>query len=133
MPAVMKGWIDRVFTGGWAYIFDSSDGIDIPCRSLIGNKPTVLIGMGGGRKATYQKYGYDKAIHAQIDIGIFAYCGMTDVQSHLILDIDGDENAPRREQFLEEVKKIAMDFISPTRQILNAKEDRLSGSTQHLL
>ena len=30
----------------------------------------------------------------QIDLGIFSYCGMHDVQSHLIYDVEGDHKAP---------------------------------------
>ncbi|RJE18754.1 Flavodoxin-like fold protein [Aspergillus sclerotialis] len=133
MPAMMKGWIERVFTGGWAYIFGAGvqDRGVAPPKALLGNRPTILIGIGGASRKTYEKYGYNTAMCSQIVLGTFAYCGITDVQSHLILDVEGDANSELREQHLEKVKRIAGEFLSPTRQIRNAKDDHLSGFVCH--
>lgn len=49
--------------------------------------PTALIGGGGSKRATYDKYGYDEAMRTQLDVGVFAYCGIRDVESHLIYDV----------------------------------------------
>lgn len=130
MPAMMKGWIERVFTGDWAYVFGAGvkdRGKVAPPTSLLGNRPTILIGIAGSRKATYDKYGYADAMRTQIDVGTFAYCGITDVQSHLLYDVEGDANAGIREGNLYEVDKIARDFLSPDREIRNAKTDHLAG------
>ena len=62
-----------------------------------------------------------------IDVGTFAYCGITDVQSHLLYEVEGDSNALLRGQYLDEIKKVASDFISPSRMIRNAKLDHLDG------
>lgn len=132
MPAVMKGWIERVFTGGWAYAFGSGvqDRGIAPPTSLLGNRPTVLIGMGGSTQATYDKYGYAQAMRTQLDVGTFAYCGVTDVESHLLFNVEGDTNASVRAEGLTEVTGIARGWLSPDRQVRNAKEDHLaSGAT----
>jgi NAD(P)H dehydrogenase (quinone) len=127
MPAMMKGWIERVFTGGWAYQF--GDGVDDrgkhPPTSLLGNVPTTLIGIAGASQRTYEKYGYAQAMRTQIDVGIFAYCGITDVESHLIYDAEGDHNAPIREQGLQQAHDIASAFLSDQRVIRNAKLEHL--------
>ncbi|WP_227271060.1 NAD(P)H-dependent oxidoreductase [Roseobacter weihaiensis] len=127
MPAVMKGWIERVFTQGWAYKF--GDGVEDRGKgaksSLLGNKPTVLIGIGGSKEATYRKYGYDDAMRTQIDVGTFAYCGLADVESHLIFDVEGDHNADKRAAGLDQVKGIATAFIAPDRLPRDAKADHL--------
>lgn len=128
MPALMKGWIERVFTGGWAYAFGSGvqdRGQGSP-TSLLGNRPTILIGIGGSGQGTYDKYGYADAMRTQIDVGTFAYCGITDVESHLIFNVEGDVNAPVRAEGLREVKGIARGYLSPDRQVRNAKEDHLA-------
>jgi NAD(P)H dehydrogenase (quinone) len=123
----MKGWIERVFTGGWAYQFGA--GVDDrgkePPISLLGNVPTMLIGIGGTRKPTYDKYGYGEAMRTQIDVGTFAYCGITDVQSHLIYDVEGDHNAPNREEGLQLASEVGRAFQSSDRVVRNAKEDHL--------
>ena len=132
MPAVMKGWIERVFTGGWAYQFGKGveDRGREPPTSLLGNVPTTLIGIGGSSKRTYDKYGYAEAMRIQIDVGTFAYCGITDVDSHLIYDVEGDHNTPTREQGLKRAHEIGSEFLSPGRIVRNAKEDHLRQRAQ---
>jgi NAD(P)H dehydrogenase (quinone) len=127
MPAIMKGWIERVFTGGWAYQFGSGveDRGKAPPSSLLVNVPTTLIGIGGSRKRTYDKYGYGDAMRTQLDVGIFAYCGITDVESHLIYDVEGDHNASIRDEGLAQAREIGREFLSPDRVVRDAKEAHL--------
>lgn len=128
MPASMKGWIERVFTPGWAY----QDGTEArnnvqstTARARLRRVPTLLIGTGGADQATYDRYGYDEAMRTQLDVGIFSYCGLNDVESHLILDIDGDENAANRVRGRERAREIAEAFLSPDRVPRDAKREHL--------
>lgn len=127
MPALMKGWVERVFTAGWAYQYGK--GIDdrgrAPLHGLLPSIPTVLIGIGGSKKPTYEKYGYDEAMRTQLDVGIFAYCGIDDVESHVIYDVEGDHNAPTREAGLVQVVEIARSFADPGRMPRRAKQEHL--------
>lgn len=124
MPALMKGWIERVFTGGWAYRYGS--GVDdrgkAPLASLLRNVPTTLIGIAGSTRRTYDKYGYADAMRTQLDVGIFAYCGITDVESHLIYDVEGDHHAPLREQGLAQAREIGRAFACADRPVRNAMQ-----------
>jgi len=132
MPAMMKGWIERVFTGGWAYQFgigvEDRGTQDLPA-SLSPSIPTLLLGIAGSTQRTYAKYGYDQAMRTQIDVGTFAYCGITDVQSHLIYDVEGVHNAPNRAAGLELSAVLAQEFLSEDRTVHNAKEEHLN--TRH--
>ena len=127
MPALMKGWIERVFTGGWAYQY--GQGVDDrgqkPLNSLLRNTPTTLIGIGGSKERTYDKYGYRQAMRTQIDVGIFAYCGVTDVESHVIFDVEGATNGPQRAAGLQSARTVGEAFVDPDRTRRNAKEDHL--------
>lgn len=127
MPAMMKGWIERVFTGGWAYQFGggAEDRGKATQRALLPNIPTVVVGIAGSTKRTYDKYGYTEAMKTQIDVGVFAYCGVTDVESHLIYDVEGDHNSPHRDDGVKHALEIGYAFLSPTRARRNAKEDHL--------
>jgi NAD(P)H dehydrogenase (quinone) len=52
MPAMMKGWIERVFTGGWACQFGhgvEDRGTREVAASLLPGVPTALIGIAGTR------------------------------------------------------------------------------------
>lgn len=127
MPALMKGWIERVFTGGWAYQYGTGvqDRGKAALAGLLPSVPTVLIGVAGSKSSTYDKYGYDHAMRTQIDVGIFAYCGLVDVESHLIYDIEGDHNADNRSAGLRYARQIGTDFLSPNRRPRNAKVEHL--------
>lgn len=87
MPALMKGWIDRVFSNGWAYD-DTGTGI----VKKLGRLPVHLIAIGGADRRTYDRHGYAQAMKAQIEHGIFDYCGAPVLTSELLHL--SDEGAP---------------------------------------
>lgn len=128
MPALMKGWIERVFTGGWAYQYGAGveDRGKAALHALLPSVPTALIGVGGSTQHTYAKYGYDDAMRTAIDVGVFAYCGIDDVESHLVFDIEGDDNGPQREAGLVQARAIGEAFIDPARTPRTVKADHLA-------
>nr|WP_197736985.1 NAD(P)H-dependent oxidoreductase [Rhodococcus rhodnii] len=128
MPATMKGWIERVFTGGWAYQYGTGVGDrgKEPLNALLPSIPTALLGVGGSKEPTYSKYGYDDAMRTQIDVGTFAYCGIDDVESHLIFDVEGDHNAPNRDDGLRHAREIGAAFVSPDRVPRRTKSEHLA-------
>ncbi len=81
MPGLLKGWVDRVFSNGWAYD-------DIPGNGTIkrlGHLRVHLIAIGGATMRTYARHGYFGAMRTQIDHGIFGYCGAPVATSELLL------------------------------------------------
>ncbi|WP_288430699.1 NAD(P)H-dependent oxidoreductase [uncultured Agrobacterium sp.] len=80
MPAQLKGWIDRVFTNGWAYS-DNGDGKII---KKLGHLKVHLIAIAGADMRTYARHGYFGAMRTQIDHGIFGYCGAHVLTSELM-------------------------------------------------
>ncbi|MBY5333134.1 NAD(P)H-dependent oxidoreductase [Rhizobium leguminosarum] len=87
MPGLLKGWIDRVFTNGWAY----DDRADAGVVKLLGRLPVHLVGLGGADAGTYARHEYFAAIKTQIDHGIFDYCGARVVTSELMLEAGPDQ------------------------------------------
>ncbi|MDP9838847.1 NAD(P)H dehydrogenase (quinone) [Neorhizobium huautlense] len=88
MPALMKGWIDRVFSNGWAYD-DSGEKV----IKKLGHLPIHLVGIGGADMGTYERHGYLEAMRTQIDHGIFDYCGAPVAASELLLQSDGPDQS----------------------------------------
>lgn len=90
-PAILKGWIDRVFTEGWAYHFTPER-----VEGLLRLRKVVLLGAAGSTTRTYRRYGYHGAMQRAIGAGIFGYCGVADVELHLFPQVDSQpEMRPR--------------------------------------
>ncbi|SHH80199.1 NAD(P)H-dependent oxidoreductase [Flavobacterium defluvii] len=80
MPAIMKGYIDRVFSYGFAYRYDQ--GVQ---KGLLTGKKTIIVNSHGKSNAEYEAIGMDKALELTSDIGIFKYCGL-EIQKHFYFD-----------------------------------------------
>lgn len=73
MPALLKGWIDRVFVGGWAYDITADSGF---VKKL--DRLTVhLVALAGDDADSFERHGIDTAFRTQIERGIVEYCGAT--------------------------------------------------------
>lgn len=81
MPALLKGWIDRVFTNGWAYE-ETAEGEVV---KKLGRLPVHIIGLGAASQGAYDRHGFTAAFNAQIAHGIFDYCGAQVKTSELML------------------------------------------------
>jgi len=85
-PALLKGWIDRVFTQGWAYDED----VNGKLAGKLTHLNVHLVAIGGADQRTYARHGYFGAMKTQIDHGIFGYCGARVRTSELLLLPDPD-------------------------------------------
>jgi len=86
MPAQLKGWIDRVFTQGWAYDADDDGRLVKKLQRL----KVHLVAIGAGDMRTYARHGYFAAMRTQIDHGIFDFCGAEVLTSELLLQTPGE-------------------------------------------
>lgn len=80
MPAIMKGYIDRVFSYGFAYRYDQ--GVQ---KGLLTGKKAIIINSHGKSNSEYEAIGMDKALALTSDTGIFNYCGF-EIQKHFYFD-----------------------------------------------
>lgn len=90
-PALLKGWIDRVFANGWAYASDAS-GADT--KKKLTRLEVALVAVAGADAGTYARHGYFGAMRTQIDHGIFDYCGARVARHELLLDSHGADQQP---------------------------------------
>ena len=80
MPGIMKGYIDRVFSYGFAYRYDQ--GVQ---KGLLGGKSAYIINSHGKSASEYEQIGMDNALKLTSDKGIYTYCGF-EIQQHFFFD-----------------------------------------------
>jgi NAD(P)H dehydrogenase (quinone) len=76
VPAMLKGWVDRVWNNGWAY-----GDVTLPHRKAL------LIGTASGTASTYDKRQYGPAMQAQLVVGVMNYCGIEAAELELMYDV----------------------------------------------
>jgi len=80
LPAIMKGYIDRVFSYGFAYSYDK--GIQ---QGLLKGKKAIIINTHGKTHGEYKSNGLGEALIQTSHTGIFTYCGF-EIVAHLFFD-----------------------------------------------
>lgn len=75
VPAMLKGWIDRVWNNGWAY-----GGGSVPVEKAL------MVAIGGGSKEDFAKRGFDTCLDTQLRIGVMNYCGIEDARLETFYD-----------------------------------------------
>jgi NAD(P)H dehydrogenase (quinone) len=73
LPAMLKGWFDRVWSNGWAYEFEND-----PEGSLLRPRPFAFVFTAGGSRGSYARHGYDAALDTILRVGVLSWCGVTE-------------------------------------------------------
>ncbi|WP_370519198.1 NAD(P)H-dependent oxidoreductase [Flavobacterium sp. Sd200] len=100
LPAILKGYIDRVFSYGFAYRYDQ--GIQ---KGLLIGKKAIVINTHGKSHAEYKESGIDKALSLTSDNGIYNYCGF-DLKRHFFFEKADRTNIKNIEAWIEQIKEI---------------------------
>lgn len=100
LPAIMKGYIDRVFSYGFAYRYDQ--GVQ---KGLLTGKEAIIINTQGKSHEEYNALGMDKALLLTSDKGIYTYCGL-DIKEHFFFDKADKTTAEAIEEWKQQIKQI---------------------------
>ena len=72
MPALLKGWIDRVFVAGWAFDHDDDGRLVRKLQRLTMH----LVPISGSDEESFARHGYRTSFATQIEAGIIGFCGI---------------------------------------------------------
>lgn len=71
MPAILKGWIDRVLSFGFAYTVT-----DQGPAPLLRGKKAAIFNTTGGTEEVYEQGGFQTALRASLETGTLGFCGI---------------------------------------------------------
>lgn len=105
LPAILKGYVDRVFSYGFAYRYNQAGEIE----GLLKGKKRFLVTTHGTPNAYYDSTGMTQALQETTDSGIFNFCGITEV-NHLFFGAvpSVDDKAPH--EMLAKVRESAKEL-----------------------
>ncbi|KEF58473.1 uncharacterized protein A1O9_06399 [Exophiala aquamarina CBS 119918] len=86
LPAMIKGWLDRVFSAGWAYKVE----VD-PEGTLLAHRPCTILAPAGASANQLNRWGYDKQIQHLWRYGVFGYCGFEPLRITILEDSEWAE------------------------------------------
>ncbi len=100
LPAMLKGYFDRVLSLGFAYIFETQGP-----KPLLGGRKVMVFCTQGQFKEAYDASGMTDAMQKTTDIGIFSFCGMDVVEHKFFGAVTSADEATRR-NYLAEVREL---------------------------
>ncbi len=97
LPAMSKGWIDRVWNNGWAY-----------GAQKLTHKKAAFLAVGSGTADGYAKREYDRAMRISLQQGILNYCGIEGAKLEFLLESLGSEEV--RNKLIIQARNLGYGF-----------------------
>jgi NAD(P)H dehydrogenase (quinone) len=99
-PAILKGWLDRVLSKGWAYDVTANGDF----KALLKLQKVVILNTADNPTELLEEVGLNAAARLTKDDGTLTFCGVAEVDHRILGDVSSDEDG--RKRFLAEVKEI---------------------------
>jgi NAD(P)H dehydrogenase (quinone) len=74
MPSILKGFIEKVFTSGFAFDFKREDSDWVRVKPLLTGKKAVVINTYGHGKELFEQYG--RSAESVLDKSVLGFCGI---------------------------------------------------------
>ncbi|MBF0483393.1 MAG: NAD(P)H-dependent oxidoreductase [Candidatus Omnitrophica bacterium] len=100
MPAILKGYVDKVFSYGFAY-----QATDKGIEGMLSDKKVIIFNTTGGSEENYNKFGFKAGITATIDKGTYGFCGIK-VDQHIYFHEVPTITNEKRVAMLDEIKQM---------------------------
>lgn len=104
-PAILKGYIDRVFVRGFAYEY-----VGVEPRGLLEDKKVLLLSTTGSTVENLSERGLIDAMKKITQLGIFGFCGVKNIKHHFFGSIPSSTEDLRK-SYLIEAEKILKETL----------------------
>lgn len=91
LPALLKGYIDRVYSNGFAYSYGETGPV-----GLLKGKKAVLFTTMGTPNTYYEQSGMLPAMHLTADTGIMTFCGIDTLQHTFFGGVPMSDDSTRK-------------------------------------
>ena len=109
VPAVLKGWFDRVLRVNWAW----SDEATRPL-ALAGKRVRMLATTADSPQG-FDDSGAEAVLRQQLCHGVWGFCGARDTRLDIMYDLHGDTLPELRARYLQDARKLGEDLASVSR------------------
>ena len=111
VPAILKGWFERVFTAGWAYPIDTEN----PACTLSGEREGMILCCSGASEATYAEQGKEPTVARTLARSTFGYINAERVTTHIFYGARtslkiSEACMSRRTKYLQQVYEIGKNL-----------------------
>ncbi|MBU3178376.1 NAD(P)H-dependent oxidoreductase [Clostridium estertheticum] len=100
LPAVLKGYADRVLANGFAFTYEASGPV-----GLLKGKKAILFSTTGFPSDMYAQIGMHKSMQQTTDEAIFEFCGI-EVIKHVFFGAVPSSTEEELKQYLGEVREV---------------------------
>ncbi|MEY8353530.1 NAD(P)H-dependent oxidoreductase [Lachnospiraceae bacterium 54-53] len=104
-PGILKGYVDRVFTYGFAY-----ESVDGTVQGLLSGKKGMIFATTGTPNEVYEASGMHHSMEQITDQGIFSFCGVQEVR-HTFYGSVPYATEDARKDYLKEVANIVKNVL----------------------
>ena len=94
LPAMAKGWVDRVWNRGFAYE-----------PSTLHGKRMLWAGLAGASASYFTARGFEGILDLQLRVGVSEFCGITDATVHLLYDTLAGPQPADVDEYVESLRK----------------------------
>ncbi len=107
VPAILKGFIDRVFQEGFAYRFN----VDGSVKGLLRIKRALILCTTGASADRYRLAGFGRPLRKSLDDWALRMCGIQDVKNVFFYDVVSTDNK-MRQRYLKKAQLLGRTFFS---------------------
>lgn len=96
LPAMAKGWVDRVWNRGFAYE-----------PSTLRGKRMLWAALAGASEGYFAARGFEEVLDLQLRVGVSKFCGITDATLHLLYDTLTGPEVAGVDEYVETLRRSA--------------------------